>query len=100
MIVEAGFISSIVEFDSKSINEKLRATLRAEYFNQENFTFDSVNKASQACGPLVKWLDAQMSYSEILDKVKPLREKVEQLEVAAEEKAKKAMKSSLILIAW
>jgi dynein heavy chain 1 len=97
MIVEAGFISSIVEFDSKTVNEKLRESLRSEYLNQENFTFDAVNKASQACGPLVKWLEAQMSYSEILDKVKPLREKVEHLEVAAEEKAKKGEEVNAVI---
>ena len=32
-----------------------------------------MNKASVACGPLVKWAIAQVSYAEMLQKVDPLR---------------------------
>jgi dynein heavy chain 1 len=81
---EQGFIPSIVEFDSKSINAKQRQLIHEEYLSDSKFTYDSVNRASQACGPLVKWIVAQLEYSEILDKVQPLREKVAKLEDEAQ----------------
>ncbi len=37
-------------------------------------------RASVACGPLLQWLVSQVSYSEILAKVAPLRSEVESLE--------------------
>ena len=37
----------------------------------------------QACGPLVKWLVAQLEFSEIVNRVAPLREEVARLEEAA-----------------
>ncbi len=40
---------------------------------------------SLACGPLVKWITAQMQYSEILDRVQPLRDEVAALEGALAE---------------
>jgi dynein heavy chain 1 len=89
VIVESGFISSIVNFDSKTITQKMRDVINADYLSQENFTFETVNRASQACGPLVKWLEAQVNYSSILDRVKPLRDRVVMLEQQAQEQAKK-----------
>src|SRR5207247_9401721 len=40
-------------------------------------------RASKACGPLVQWVSAQVNYSEILDRVGPLREEVGLLEEQA-----------------
>jgi dynein heavy chain 1 len=80
---EQGFIPSIVEFDSKTITAKQRQLIHDEYLSDSKFTYDSVNRASLACGPLVKWIIAQLEYSEILDKVQPLREKVAKLEEEA-----------------
>lgn len=85
MIVDQSFIPNIVNFDSKQITEKIRTEIEKTYLSDPKFNFDTVNRASKACGPLVKWVTAQMAYSEILDKVKPLREEVEQLESAAQE---------------
>jgi dynein heavy chain 1, cytosolic len=80
-LVDAGFIQTLMTFDSKNISAPVRKQLQEEYFSQEKFNFDNVNRASVACGPLVKWMTAQMDYSEMLDKVDPLRRKVAQLEI-------------------
>ena len=48
-----------------------------------NFNFESVNRSSKACGPLVKWASAQLTYSEMLRKVEPLRNELAELEAAA-----------------
>ncbi|KAL1922601.1 uncharacterized protein VTP21DRAFT_10140 [Calcarisporiella thermophila] len=80
------FIASIVNFDTdRQMTRFLRDKMRNEYLNNPSFNFETVNRASKACGPLVKWVCAQVNYSEILDRVGPLRNEVEELERSAEE---------------
>lgn len=75
------FIASIVNYDNeKQMTKKLRITMRNDFLSKENFTYEKVNHASKACGPLVQWVEAQVNYSEILDRVGPLREEVGLLE--------------------
>ena len=57
----------------------MKKYLNENHLSKPNFSFEIVNRASQACGPLVKWLIAQLTYIVILDKVKPLREELETL---------------------
>ncbi|KAK6094055.1 dynein heavy chain [Batrachochytrium dendrobatidis] len=84
------FISSIVNYETGSLSRKIRNEIFATYLSDPNFTFETVNRASKACGPLVQWVIAQYSYAEILEKVGPLREEVQQLEQSAEETKQKA----------
>jgi len=84
MVMDKAFIPSVVSFDSSKISTKLRAQLKKDYLSDPDFNFDAVNRASKACGPLVSWIIAQLTYSEILGRVQPLRQEVEDLEVAAE----------------
>ncbi|KAI9728167.1 MAG: hypothetical protein M1828_004628 [Chrysothrix sp. TS-e1954] len=75
------FIASIVNYDNeKQMTASHRTKMSNEYLSNENFTYDKVNRASKACGPLVQWVSAQVNFSEILDRVGPLREEVGQLE--------------------
>lgn len=75
------FISSIVQFDSEvQMNPALRVVMQRDYMTKPMFQYEAVNRASKACGPLVQWVVAQVSYSEILDKVGPLRQEVDALE--------------------
>ncbi|RFU30184.1 hypothetical protein B7463_g6181, partial [Scytalidium lignicola] len=75
------FIASIVNYDNeKQMTKSLRIKMRNEFLSNEDFTYDKVNRASKACGPLVQWVQAQVNYSEILDRVGPLREEVGMLE--------------------
>ena len=78
------FIASIVNYDNeRQMVPQLRVTMRNEYLSKDDFTFEKVNRASKACGPLVQWVEAQVNYSEILDRVGPLREEVGLLEEEA-----------------
>ncbi|KAK5998324.1 Dynein heavy chain [Cladobotryum mycophilum] len=78
------FIASIIMFDNaKQMTKGLRNKMRNEFLSNPEFTFDKVNRASKACGPLVQWVSAQVSYSDILDRVGPLKEEVAQLEEQA-----------------
>ncbi|WEW60954.1 dynein heavy chain [Emydomyces testavorans] len=75
------FIASIVNYDNeRQMTRGLRNRMQNDYLSKEEFTFERANRASKACGPLVQWVEAQVNYSEILDRVGPLREEVGQLE--------------------
>ena len=92
------FISNIVNFDSElRMNQNLRALMERQYLNNAQYTFDNVNRASKACGPLVQWVIAQVNFSAILDKVKPLREEVNGLEDKAETTRLNAMNMGSII---
>ena len=47
-----------------------------KYMENPDYTFEKINKASLACGPLVKWAIAQVSYVEMLRRVEPLRQEL------------------------
>ncbi|KAI4214893.1 MAG: hypothetical protein LQ351_002606 [Letrouitia transgressa] len=75
------FIASIVGYDNqRQMTKNHRLKMQNDYFSKDDFTYERVNRASKACGPLVQWVQAQVNYSTILDRVGPLREEAEQLE--------------------
>ena len=78
------FIASIVGYDNeRQMTKPLRLRMMHDYLSKDDFTYERVNRASKACGPLVQWVSAQVNYSDILDRVGPLREEAEQLEEQA-----------------
>ena len=78
------FIASIVGYDNeRQMTRALRLKMQNDFLSKEDFTYERVNRASKACGPLVQWVEAQVNYSTILDRIGPLREEAEQLEEAA-----------------
>ncbi|KAI7942887.1 hypothetical protein MJO29_012731 [Puccinia striiformis f. sp. tritici] len=85
------FIASIVNFDTdKRMTRPLREKMNADFLSRPSFNFDTVNRASKACGPLCKWVIAQVKFSEILDKIGPLRNEVNSLEEQAASTQEKA----------
>lgn len=78
------FIANIVLYkNDEKMTKSLRMKMRNDYLSNDDFTFEKVNRASKACGPLVQWVQAQVEYSEILDRVGPLRNEVMFLEEQA-----------------
>jgi dynein heavy chain 1 len=78
------FINNIVGYDTdRMMTKSMRSKILQEYMAQDSFNFETVNRASKACGPLVAWIIAQVNYSDILDKIGPLREEVNALEKKA-----------------
>merc|ERR1719242_2108633 len=61
-----------------------------DYLSSPDFNFDTINKASKACGPLCSWCLAQMRYSTLLNKVDPLRQEIKELTKNAEVKQQEA----------
>lgn len=75
------FIASIVNYDNKAkMDHKIRQKMRDDFLSHKDFTYERVSRASKSCAPLVPWVEAQVDYSEILDRVGPLRHEVGQLE--------------------
>eukprot|EP01129_Flabellula_baltica_P006002 TRINITY_DN2210_c0_g1_i2.p1 TRINITY_DN2210_c0_g1~~TRINITY_DN2210_c0_g1_i2.p1 ORF type:complete len:4545 (+),score=1094.61 TRINITY_DN2210_c0_g1_i2:1851-13637(+) len=79
-IFDKDFIPSVVKFQAKSIKSGQRRRLEEQYFSDPNFNYDVVSRASTTCGPLYRWLESQLNYSSILHRVKPLKERIDQLE--------------------
>ncbi|KAJ3135949.1 hypothetical protein HK100_002228 [Physocladia obscura] len=84
------FISSIVNYNTDKMTKRIRDEITKNYLSHPNFNFETVNHASKACGPLVKWVIAQIRYSSILDSVGPLRAEVQELEASSARSKKKA----------
>ncbi|CAG8703815.1 1497_t:CDS:2, partial [Acaulospora colombiana] len=85
------FIPRIVNFDTtKSMTPALRDQMNKEFLNRSSYNYETVFRASKACGPLVEWVMAQVRFSEILDKIEPLQNEVQSLERQAESTKQKA----------
>ncbi|KAF2152302.1 hypothetical protein K461DRAFT_241389 [Myriangium duriaei CBS 260.36] len=75
------FIARIVQYDNEAnMKGPLRMKMEREYLSKEDFTYEKVNRASKACGPLVQWVEAQVNFSSILAKVGPLRAELAELQ--------------------
>ena len=78
------FIASIVGYDNeRQMTRSHRIRMQNEYLSKDDFTYERVNRASKACGPLVQWVEAQVNFSDILDRIGPLRDEADQLEEQA-----------------
>ncbi|CAK9439094.1 uncharacterized protein LODBEIA_P33180 [Lodderomyces beijingensis] len=75
------FIANIVNYNCETeLTPELREYMEEVYLSRSDFTYEAVHRASKACGPLLEWVRAQVSYAKILTKVGPLRYEVEKLE--------------------
>lgn len=61
-----------------------------KYINNPDYNFEKVNRASLACGPLVKWAVAQVNYANMLNRIEPLRNELKSLESEAQVNKNKA----------
>ena len=78
------FIASIVGYDNeRQMTRNHRLRMQNDFLSKDEFTYERVNRASKACGPLVQWVEAQVNYSAILDRIGPLREEANHLEEQA-----------------
>ncbi|KDN51345.1 cytoplasmic dynein heavy chain 2 [Tilletiaria anomala UBC 951] len=85
------FIASIVNFDTdRMMTKAVREKMKREYLSKPGYDFATIDRASKACGPLAKWVIAQVRFSEILDRVGPLRAEVDSLEEQAQETKQQA----------
>jgi dynein heavy chain 1 len=75
------FIYNIVNFDcEQQVTHEVREYMDTNYLSRPEYNQDAAYRASQACGPLLQWVEAQVRYSLVLGKVGPLQDEIEQLE--------------------
>ncbi|SCU96260.1 LAFA_0G05292g1_1 [Lachancea sp. 'fantastica'] len=75
------FIANIVHYDtSKMMDDFTRSYVEDNYISRPGFTYDAVNHASKACGPLYQWVVAQVKYASMLTTVLPLKNHVLEVE--------------------
>ncbi|THD25348.1 Dynein heavy chain 1 cytosolic [Fasciola hepatica] len=82
-VMKDTFVPSILNFNTDDITDSIRETMKKKYLSNPDYNFEKVSRASTACGPMVKWAIAQISYADMLKKVEPLRNELRQLEEAA-----------------
>lgn len=71
------FIARIIEYNGeKQYSKELTTFMDEKYMKNPIYNYETVNRASKACGPLFMWLQAQLRYSAILDKLEPLRQQM------------------------
>ncbi|XP_077971534.1 cytoplasmic dynein 1 heavy chain 1-like isoform X1 [Styela clava] len=89
-IIKDNFIPTIINFSTDDISDTTRKHMREKYLNNPAYKYETINRASLACGPLVKWAIAQLSYADMLKKVDPLRSELKTLESRADRNQREA----------
>lgn len=84
VIKREDFVSTIVNFDPLTLTTKQVHQVQETYLNLTDLSYEKVDNASKACGPLYQWAESQIKYATILRKVKPLRDEVVQLQEKSE----------------
>jgi len=74
------FIKSVIQYDVDQLPEKLRKLIAEKYLPDPSFSFEVVNNASKACGPLVSWVSSTINYARIKDSVAPLTQEMAELQ--------------------
>ncbi|XP_064623935.1 cytoplasmic dynein 1 heavy chain 1-like isoform X3 [Lineus longissimus] len=90
IVMRDNFVPQIVNFSTDDITDEIRAQMKKKYLSNPDYNFEKVNRASLACGPMVKWAIAQINYSDMLMRVEPLRNELSSLENEAEANRMKA----------
>ncbi|KAK1158695.1 cytoplasmic dynein 1 heavy chain 1 isoform X1 [Acipenser oxyrinchus oxyrinchus] len=90
IIMRENFIPTIVNFSADEISDSIREKMKKNYMSNPSFNYELVNRASLACGPMVKWAIAQLNYADVLKRVEPLRNELQKLEDDAMENQSRA----------
>ncbi|RUS77140.1 hypothetical protein EGW08_015096 [Elysia chlorotica] len=90
IIMRENFINTIVNFKTDDITDDIRNKMKTKYMSNPDYNYEKVNRASLACGPMVKWAIAQIQYADMLKRIEPLRNELFQLEDQANENKLKA----------
>lgn len=82
LLAKSEFIPSILKFDANSLSQKQIKHVRDKYLDgNKDLSVEKVYKSSTACGPLYAWAESLVKYSTVYNRIQPLRDEVEQLEM-------------------
>ena len=78
---QQNFINLVMQFDKNNIKNSTKEFIKKNYLDKKDeFVVEKIFKASQAAGPLAMWVQSLIEYSEIFDKITPLRNELFDLE--------------------
>ncbi|ESP05087.1 hypothetical protein LOTGIDRAFT_151884 [Lottia gigantea] len=89
VIMKENFITNLINMDTNDISDEIRNKMKNKYLSNPDYNYEKVNRASLACGPMVKWAIAQIQYADMLNRVEPLRNELQDLEDKAKENQRK-----------
>ena len=87
-LCDKSFRNSLMAFEGTNVDPKLVKMLEKDYLGRGNddmkeedkLIFENVNKANAVAGSLVKWLEAQLKYNEMLPQVTAKKKELKELE--------------------
>lgn len=79
LMVQAGFIKSVIEFNAENLSSETLKTINKEFLENKEWDVKSIASAFGPAGILAQWLESQLSYSIILAKVEPLTNEIKSL---------------------
>ncbi|RWS31185.1 Dynein heavy chain: cytoplasmic-like protein [Leptotrombidium deliense] len=97
VIIRDNFISTVVNFSAENVSDETRQKMKTKYLDNPDYNFEKVNRASLACGPLVKWAIAQLNYADMLKRIEPLRNELKSLESEANHNKAKAAEIDAVI---
>jgi len=74
------FLRAVDEFQPSSMTTRLRSRLKKDFLDPYPDLYERANNASKACGPLVLWVQSQVNYATVLEKIEPLRQELSKWE--------------------
>ena len=98
LIIKEDFMNRVLNFNTEDITASIKARMMRDYDANPDWDVAKVMRASQACGPLVQWARAQLTYADMLHKVDPLRSELNKLERSAEEKKAKGEEVKAMIV--
>lgn len=81
------FIPRIIRFDSSRLTEEMISRIERDYMSMPSFTYERVDRASKAGGPLLRWVVAQIAYGKAIAAIQPLMAEIESLNEQYKESA-------------
>ncbi|XP_048259760.1 cytoplasmic dynein 1 heavy chain 1-like isoform X2 [Haliotis rufescens] len=98
VVMKDSFITNIVNMKTDDISDDIRSKMKSKYLANPEYNYEKINRASLACGPMVKWAIAQINYAEMLKRVEPLRNELQALEDQAKENRMKGEEVNKLII--
>ena len=80
ILAKSDFIPNLLKFETRDLKPEVAAHIKANYMTNPKYTFESINYASRACGPLVLWVQSQIKFAEIILSVAPMERELKELE--------------------
>ena len=88
-LLKTTFINNLIAFEGTDVDSKLVDRLEKDFLGRGNddmkdedkLTYDNVNKANAVAGSLVKWLEAQLKYNEMLPQVNEKQKELKDLNI-------------------